>query len=48
MAVQVWRFEPGASKGKNRGYLVFVTEPEGYRNNRIQIALDEIKEKFLW
>jgi hypothetical protein len=49
IAVQVWRYEPGMKvKEKTVDPLSLWLSLRGNRDDRIQMALDEIEEKFLW
>jgi hypothetical protein len=49
IAVQVWRYEPGMqAKKKTVDPLSLWLSLRDNRDDRIQMALDEIKEKFLW
>jgi len=49
IAVQVWRYEPGMQvKEKTVDPLSLWLSLRDNRDDRIQMALDEIEEKFLW
>ena len=49
IAVQVWRYEPGMqAKEKTVDPLSLWLSLRDNRDDRIQMALDEIEEKFLW
>ena len=49
IAVQVWRYEPGMqAKEKTVDPLSLWLSLRENRDDRIQMALDEIEEKFLW
>lgn len=49
IAVQVWRYQPGLqAKEKTVDPLSLWLSLRDNRDDRIQIALDEIEEKFLW
>lgn len=49
IAVQVWRYEPGMqAKEKTVDPLSLWLSLRNNRDDRIQMALDEIEEKFLW
>ncbi len=49
IAVQVWRYEPGMQvKEKTVDRLSLWLSLRDNRDDRIQMALDEIEEKFLW
>ena len=49
IAVQVWRYEPGLQvKEKTVDPLSLWLSLRDNRDDRIQMALDEIEEKFLW
>ena len=49
IAVQVWRYEPGMQvKEKTVDPLSLWLSLRVNRDDRIQMALDEIEEKFLW
>ena len=49
IAVQVWRYEPGMqAKEKTVDLLSLWLSLRDNRDDRIQMALDEIEEKFLW
>ena len=49
IAVQVWRYEPGLQvKEKTVDRLSLWLSLRDNRDDRIQMALDEIEEKFLW
>lgn len=49
IAIQVWRYEPGMKvKDKTVDPLSLWLSLRDNRDDRIQMALDEIEEKFLW
>lgn len=49
IAVQVWRYEPGMqAKQESVDSLSLWLSLSDIRDDRIQMALDEIEEKFLW
>lgn len=49
IAVQVWRYEPGMqAQEKSVDPLSLWLSLRGNRDDRIQMALDEIEENFLW
>jgi hypothetical protein len=49
IAIQVWRYEPGMKvKEKTVDPLSLWLSLRDNRDDRIQMALDEIEEKFLW
>lgn len=49
IAMQVWRYEPGMKvKDKTVDPLSLWLSLRDNRDDRIQMALDEIEEKFLW